>query len=69
MGDKLKSKNEYTEEDERALRDLEKAMNDIKRSVGGKQGEALEKKYAEEYNKCYRMGLKQYKLFWAKNTG
>ena len=64
----MKPKSEYTEEDERALRDLEKAMNDIKRSVGGKQGEALEKKYAEEYNKCYRMGLKQYKLFWTKTT-
>lgn len=64
----MKPKSEYTEEDERALRDLEKAMNDIKRSVGGKQGEALEKKYSEEYNKCYRMGLKQYKLFWTKTT-
>ena len=64
----MKPKSEYTEEDERALRDLEKAMNDIKRSVGGKQGEALEKKYAEEYNKCYRMGLKQYKLQWTKTT-
>ena len=64
----MKPKSEYTEEDERALRDLEKAMNDIKRSVGGKQGEALEKRYAEEYNKCYRMGLKQYKLFWTKTT-
>lgn len=64
----MKNKKDYTEEDDRALRDLEKAMNDIKRSVGGKQGEALEKKYAEEYNKCYRMGLKQYKLFWTKTT-
>ncbi len=40
----MKAKSEYTEEDEKALRDLEKAMNDIKRSVGGKQGEALRKK-------------------------
>lgn len=64
----MKPKDQYTEEDERALRDLNKAMDDIKRSVGGKQGEALEKKYAEEYNRCYRMGLKQYKLFWTKTT-
>ena len=64
----MKAKSEYTEEDERALRDLDKAMDAIKKSVGGKQGEALEKKYAEEYNKCYRMGLKQYKLHWAKTT-
>ena len=59
---------ELTEEQERALRDLEKAMNDIKRSVGGKQGEALEKKYAEAYNLCYRLGVKQYKLQWTKTT-
>ena len=64
----MKPKSEYTEEDERALRDLDKAMDAIKKSVGGKQGEALEKKYAEEYNRCYRMGLKQYKLHWAKTT-
>jgi hypothetical protein len=64
----LKPKSEYTEEDERALRDLEKAMDAIKKSIGGKQGEALEKKYAEEYNKCYRMGLKQYKLQWKRLT-
>lgn len=64
----MKSKDQYTEEDERALRDLNKAMDDIKRSVGGKQGEALEKKYAEQYNKCYRMGLKQYKLGWTRTT-
>lgn len=65
----MKKIEDYTEEDHKALRDLEKAMNDIKRSVGGKQGEALEKKYAEEYNKCYRMGLKQYKLQQAKTLG
>lgn len=64
----MKPQSEYTEEDERALRDLNKAMDDIKRSVGGKQGEALEKKYAEQYNKCYRMGLKQYKLSWTRTT-
>jgi hypothetical protein len=64
----LKPKDQYTEEDERALRDLNKAMDDIKRSVGGKQGEALEKRYAEQYNKCYRMGLKEYKLQWTRTT-
>ena len=65
---RVKKVEDYTEEDQRALRDLEKAMDSIKKSVGGKQGEALEKKYAEEYNRCYRMGLKQYKLFWTKTT-
>lgn len=64
----MKAKQDYTEEDERALRDLTKAMDDIKRSVGGKQGEALEKKYAEAYNRCYRMGLVRYKLQWTRTT-
>lgn len=64
----MKSKSEYTEEDEKALRDLDKAMDAIKKSVGGKQGETLEAKYAEAYNKCYRMGLKQYKLQVCKTT-
>lgn len=64
----MKSKNEYTEEDEKALRDLEAAMNAIKKSVGGKTGESLESKYAEAYNKCYRLGLKQYKLQRCKVT-
>jgi len=64
----LKSKSEYTEEDERALRDLEKAMDAIRKGAGGKAGESLEAKYAEAYNKCYRMGLKQYKLEWCKTT-
>ena len=64
----MKSKSEYTEEDERALRDLDAAMNDIKKSVGGKAGESAEARYAELYNKCYRMGLKQYKLQVCKTT-
>jgi len=64
----MKSKEDYTEDDERALRDLDAAMNNIKKSIGGKQGESLEKAYAVQYNKCYRMGLKQYKLQWTKTT-
>lgn len=64
----MKPKSEYTEEDERALRDLEKAMDAIRKGAGGKAGESLEAKYAEAYNKCYRMGLKQYKLTVAKTT-
>lgn len=64
----MKRKEDYTEEDERALRDLDAAMNNIKKSVGGKQGESLEARYAEIYNKCYRMGLKQYKLQFCKTT-
>ena len=58
----MKQESEYTEEDRRALRDLELASNNLKKAVGGKQGESLEKNYAIAYNKCYRLGLKQYKL-------
>lgn len=58
----MKSPSEYTEEDLRALRDLELASTALKKAVGGKQGEALEKNYGIAYNKCYRLGLKQYKL-------
>ena len=64
----MKPENEYTEEDQRALRDLDTAMNNIRKGSGGKAGEALEAKYAEAYEKCYRMGLKQYKLQVCKTT-
>lgn len=64
----MKPENQYTEEDQRALRDLDTAMNNIRKGAGGKAGEALEAKYAEAYEKCYRMGLKQYKLQVCKTT-
>lgn len=64
----MKPKSEYTEEDQRALRDLDAAMNAIKKSIGGKAGESAEARYAEAYNKCYRLGLKQYKLQYCKTT-
>lgn len=64
----MKKVEDYTEEDQRALRDLEKAMDGVRKGAGGKAGESLEAKYAEAYNKCYRMGLKQYKLQWCKTT-
>lgn len=60
----MKRKEDYTDEDQRALRDLEVAINNIRKGAGGKAGESLEAKYAEAYQKCYRMGLKQYKLQW-----
>lgn len=64
----MKPKSEYTEEDERALRDLDNAINNIRKGAGGKAGEALEARYAEAYEKCYRLGLKQYKLQVCKTT-
>lgn len=56
----MKNKESYTDEDERALRDLASASEALRRSTGGKAGESAEKKYGEAYTKCYRMGLKQY---------
>ena len=57
----MKNKNEHTEEDERALRDLSSASEALKRAAGGKAGESAEKKYGEAYARCYQLGLKQYR--------
>lgn len=57
-----------TDEQEKALRELDSAMNNIRKGAGGKAGESLEAKYAEAYQKCYRLGLKQYPLQVCKTT-
>lgn len=49
-----------TDEQQRALRDLDSASTALKRAVGGKQGETLEKLYGQAYEKCFRLGIKQY---------
>lgn len=49
-----------TEDQERALRDLETASNNLKRATGGKAGESAEKAYGQAYRRCYQLGLKQY---------
>lgn len=56
----MKRKEDYTEEDERALRDLETASTNLKRAAGGKVGESAEKAYGQAYTRCYQLGLKQY---------
>ena len=56
----MKSVEDYTEEDHRALRDLEAASNNLKRAAGGKAGESAEKAYGQAYRRCYQLGLKQY---------
>lgn len=40
------------------LRDLESASKDIKKQMGGKSGEGLEKKYGLAYAACVKAGLK-----------
>ena len=64
----MKSKDQYTEDDERALRDLAAAGDALRKAGGGKAGESAEKKYGEAYTKCYRMGLKQYPPTVCKTT-
>lgn len=53
-------KKEYTKEEEQALKELESASANLKRAVGGKAGETLEKKYGEAYSRCYKLGIKQW---------
>lgn len=50
----------YTEEQERALRDFEAASNNLRKAAGGKVGETAEKLYGQTYARCYALGLKQY---------
>lgn len=59
---------ELTKEQEAALRELEFASTNLKRAVGGKAGETLEKKYGEAYAKCYKLGLKQWPPMVCKTT-
>ena len=63
-GDKM----ELTAEQERALRELDMASTNLKRAVGGKAGETLEKKYGEAYAKCYKLGLKQWPPLVCRTT-
>lgn len=63
----MKSKEDYTDEDEKALRDLNSAIEAVRRTTG-KAGEAAEKKYAEAYRRCYQLGLKQYPLVTGRST-
>lgn len=58
----------YTEEQERALRDLEAASNNLKRAAGGKAGEGAEALYGQAYQRCYRLGLKQFPMTICKTT-
>lgn len=45
-------------DNEDLLRDLNVASNDIKKSVGGKAGQGIEKRYGEAYQQCVKAGLK-----------
>ena len=57
-----------TDEQEKALRDLSSASDALRKTAGGKAGDAAEKKYGEAYQRCYVLGLKQYKLQVCKTT-
>ena len=59
---------DLTKEQTDALRDLDKAADALKKNVGGKAGEGIEARYKEAYDKCYRLGLKQWKSKWSTDT-
>jgi hypothetical protein len=40
------------------LRDLNIASQDIKKSIGGKAAEGIEKRYGIAYQKCVKAGIK-----------
>lgn len=58
----------YTDEQEKALRDLDAASNNLRRASGGKVGESAEKAYGQAYTRCYQLGLKQYPPTVCKTT-
>lgn len=58
----------YTDEQEKALRDLNSASDALRRTAGGKAGDAAEKKYGEAYKRCHQLGLKQYPMIICKTT-
>lgn len=47
-----------SEENEKLLRNLELASSSIKKSVGGKAGEGIEKAYGIAYQACVKAGIK-----------
>ncbi len=47
-----------TVDNEKLLRNLEIASSAIKKQVGGRGGEGIEKKYGQAYQDCVRAGLK-----------
>lgn len=57
-----------TDEQERALRDLASASDALRKTAGGKAGDAAEKRYGEAYQRCYVLGLKHYKMQVCKTT-
>ena len=59
---------ELTKDQQAALRELETAAGNLKKNVGGKAGEGIEARYKEAYDKCYRLGLKQWKSKWSTDT-
>jgi len=58
----------YTDEQERALRDLASASDALRKTSGGKAGDSAEKRYGEAYTKCFQLGLKQYPPMVCKTT-
>lgn len=47
-----------SEEAEKALRDFNAASSNVRKSLGGKQGDAAEKLYGQTYAVLVRLGIK-----------
>lgn len=47
-----------TEDHESLIRDLTVASNELRKSLGGKAGEGVEKKYGVAYQQCVKAGIK-----------
>lgn len=48
-----------SEDIDRLLSNLSAAANDLKKSVGGKAGEGIEKRYGDAYQQLVRAGAKR----------
>lgn len=58
----------YTEDQEKALKNLASASDNLRKALGGKAGESAEIRYSEAYTKCYQLGLKQYPPTTCRST-
>ncbi len=48
---------EYTEEEQRAIRDFNAAGERLKKAGGGSAGQGAEKVYGQTYNKLVQLGI------------
>lgn len=47
-----------SEQAEKALRKLELAASNLRKTIGGKAGDGAENNYGQAYNECVKLGIK-----------